>query len=203
MRTVAIRWSPQVRRIVKLAQKEDVVLRSIEGDQVLLSLIDEFDYEVAAQRRNKRLMAFLKERFRRARKEKGIPLEEVRRRLGLPNRSANGLAGGKESKAAQARPSHETVNVSRRSLTILNLLKQARSEELILKTTDGNEYALAAFHEGDHLDAKRRLSDVVMAYLDQLDQSRLPPLQVVFVRDWAGRIGTNRNTKKVSPRNHR
>jgi len=51
-------------------------------------MTNDFDYEIAQQRRNKKLMAFLDKRFREARREKGIPLEEVERQLGLAPRKA-------------------------------------------------------------------------------------------------------------------
>ncbi len=171
---VITRCSQEMQRILKIAKKEDVVLRNAEGDEVLLSLIDDFDYEVAAQRRNKKLMAFLKESFRQARKEKGMPLEEVSRRLGLPPRSVDSLPPSEEVL--------KTIAVSRRSQAIARMLAQARSQDLFLKTADGGEYVLTAIRAGDHKDANRRLSEVVMAYLDALPESELPPLEVVFVR---------------------
>jgi hypothetical protein len=85
MKTIAIsRRSRMVRRLLELAEvEEDIVLRTADGNMYLLSMVDDFAYEIARQRRNKKLMAFLKKRFEQAREEKGIPLEEVERRLGL------------------------------------------------------------------------------------------------------------------------
>jgi hypothetical protein len=51
-------------------------------------LVGDFDYEIARQRRNKRLMAFLDKSFHAARQEKGIPLAEVKRLLGLNSDNA-------------------------------------------------------------------------------------------------------------------
>jgi len=44
---------------------------------------DEFDREIEATRRNKRLMEFLDARGARAKNEPGIPLVDVKRQLGL------------------------------------------------------------------------------------------------------------------------
>jgi hypothetical protein len=80
--------SRAIRQILDLASREDVLLETANGDEFLLSAIDDFGIEIARQRRNKKLMAFLTKRFRDARREKAIPLDEVRRRLGLtPNGS--------------------------------------------------------------------------------------------------------------------
>jgi hypothetical protein len=84
MKTFAVtNRSRELKRLLKVAKREDVVLRTPDGDEFVLSLIDDFDYELSRQRQNEKLMAFLDERARQARKEKGIPLEEVKRRLGV------------------------------------------------------------------------------------------------------------------------
>lgn len=174
MRTIAIRrCSQELQRILKTARKRDVILRSAEGDEGILALIDDFDYELAAQRRNKKLMAFLKERFRRARKEERVPLEEVRRRLGLPPLLADRVARREEVV--------KTITISRRAQAIARLLAEARSDDLLLKT-DAGEYALTAIRDGDYKEANNRVSEVVMTYLDALPESCLPPLEVVFVQ---------------------
>lgn len=41
------------------------------------------DQEIARQRHNKNLMAFLQKRFRSARRGNGIPLEQIQRDLGM------------------------------------------------------------------------------------------------------------------------
>lgn len=79
--------SQEVKRLLELARKEDLVVRTREGDEFMVSLVDEFDIEIARQRRNKKLIAFLDERFDQARREPGIPLEEVKRQLGLTKNS--------------------------------------------------------------------------------------------------------------------
>jgi len=180
MKIVAIsRGSEELKRVLRIAKREDVVLRAPAGETALLSLIDDFDYEIGAQRQNKKLMAFLEERFRRARKEKGIPLEEVERRLGLPPRLQNQRA----AKDGDSRPM-KTIAVSRRLPAILTLLEEARAENIILKAPDDSEYSLTAIHDGDWVAASRRRSEAVMAYVDDLGkQGKLPPLEVVFVQN--------------------
>lgn len=194
MKTVSIRRCPgELRRILTAAAQEDVVVRPPQGGEILLSLIDDFDYEIAAQRRNPKLMAFLEERFRQARKEKGVPLEEVKRRLGLRRRSSN------NQRPHQEAPLVRGIDVSARSQAILDLLEQARSEDVILKTTNGSECFLSAVPDGDYKAANQHRSEVVMAYLDELgDQGKLPPLEVVFVRELPRSV--RQRPKKRRPR---
>jgi hypothetical protein len=175
MKTAMIdRRSQELHRILKAARRDDVILRTATGDEVLMSFIDDFDYEVAAQRRNKKLMRFLEERSREAHTEKGIPLEEVRRRLGLRPRSP--------TPTREPEPMR-VISLSKPGRVLGRLLAMVRSEDVLLTTAQDHEYALTIIREGDHKDARRRLSEVVMAYLDSLPDSRLPPLEVVFVRD--------------------
>jgi len=171
------RRSGELQRILKAAKRRDVILRPPQGGEMLLSFIDDFDYEVAAQRRNPKLMAFLEQRLGQARKEKGAPLEEARRRLGLPLR-ANGRQPVKPE-AATAK-----VSVSARSKALLELLEKALREETILKTANGAEYVLLPAGDGDYKAANQRRSEAVMAYLDALgEKGKRPPLEVVFVRE--------------------
>lgn len=84
MKTVTISSrSKAIKGLLDLAKQEDLVLRTPDGDEFMLSVIDDFEHETAQQRRSKKLMAFLDKRFREARQEKGIPLKEVERQLGL------------------------------------------------------------------------------------------------------------------------
>ena len=130
MRTIAVTSYPkELQHILRIAKRQDIILCA-ERDQILVSLIDDFDFEIASQRRNKKLMAFLKESFRQARKEKGIPLEEVRRRLGLPPRSGNHQGNANEAE----KDATKKLAVSRRSQAILGLLAQACSEGKVLQT---------------------------------------------------------------------
>jgi hypothetical protein len=91
MKTVTVtNRSREMKTVLRLAKKEAVVVRTPDGDEFMLSWIDDFDHEIAAQRRNQKLMAFLDRRFRQARQEQGIPLKEVERSLGLDSRGAKG-----------------------------------------------------------------------------------------------------------------
>ena len=84
MKTVNIsKQAKTINGLLEKARAEDLIVKAADGTEFLLSAIDDFDEEIALQRRNKKLMAFLDERFRRAKEEKGIPLEEVKRQLGL------------------------------------------------------------------------------------------------------------------------
>ena len=92
MKTVTVtKRSRELRELLEIAQGQDLVAQTPGGDAFPVSLIDDFGYEVAQQRQNRKLMAFLRERFRESRKQKGVPLAEVKRPLGLDNgRSAKG-----------------------------------------------------------------------------------------------------------------
>ena len=84
MKTVNIsKQAKTINALLEKARKEDLIVQAADGTEYLLSLIDDFDREIALQRRSEKLMAFLDERFRQAKEEKGIPLEEVKRQLGL------------------------------------------------------------------------------------------------------------------------
>jgi hypothetical protein len=62
------------------ANDEDVVVRLADGREFLLSAVDDFDIEIAQTRQNEKLMALLEER---ARQTQTLPLDEVKRRLGI------------------------------------------------------------------------------------------------------------------------
>jgi hypothetical protein len=55
-------------------------VRTADGSEFMLTAVDDFDEEIAIARRNTKLMAFLDER---ARQTKTIPLDEVKRELGI------------------------------------------------------------------------------------------------------------------------
>lgn len=65
-------------------QGEDVIYLTRKG-QMLYALVpfDDMDEEMVAVRNNPKLMAYLDECFRRARKEPGIKLEDLKKELGL------------------------------------------------------------------------------------------------------------------------
>jgi hypothetical protein len=72
--------SPEVNHLLDEARSNDLIVRLADGSEFLLVAIDEFDREVARSRNNPKLMAFLESR---ARQTETVPLEEVKRRLGL------------------------------------------------------------------------------------------------------------------------
>lgn len=81
MKTVAV--PPQASEIIALleqARNEELLVRTADGSEFLLSAIDEFDREIARTRQSAKLMALLDER---AKQSKTIPLDEVKRQLGL------------------------------------------------------------------------------------------------------------------------
>ena len=70
------------------------MLKSSDGEHFVLARVtnlrafdvgisDDFDKEIKSTRKNKRLMKFLDERGTRAKRAKGMPIAEVRRRAGL------------------------------------------------------------------------------------------------------------------------
>ncbi|MBM4093049.1 MAG: hypothetical protein FJ276_27115 [Planctomycetes bacterium] len=81
MKTVAV--PPQAAEIIALleqARDDELLVRTADGSEFLLTAIDEFDREIARTRQNAKLMALLDER---AKQTKTIPLDEVKRQLGL------------------------------------------------------------------------------------------------------------------------
>jgi hypothetical protein len=81
MKTIAV--PPQAAEINELldqAREDELLVRTADGSEFLLSAVDEFDREIALTRQNAKLMALLDER---AKQPKTIPLDEVKRQLGL------------------------------------------------------------------------------------------------------------------------
>ena len=81
MKTVAV--PPQAVEVIALleqARDDELLVRTADGSEFLLTVIDEFDREIARTRQNAKLMALLDER---AKQSKTIPLDEVKRQLGL------------------------------------------------------------------------------------------------------------------------
>ncbi len=62
------------------ANDEDLIVRLADGREFLLSAVDDFEIEIAQTRQNEKLMALLEER---ARQTHTLPLDEVKRRLGI------------------------------------------------------------------------------------------------------------------------
>jgi hypothetical protein len=82
VKTITVR-SRAVNAILDQAREEDVVVRSNDGTPFLIRAMDDFDREIEAQRRNKKLMAYLDQC---AQETERIPLAEVEKRLKLPPR---------------------------------------------------------------------------------------------------------------------
>jgi acid stress-induced BolA-like protein IbaG/YrbA len=81
LKTISISaQSAEVNALLAQARQEDVVVRTADGTQFMLTVIDDFDEELARTRRNVQLMAMLEERAKQA---KTVPLDEVKRQLGL------------------------------------------------------------------------------------------------------------------------
>ncbi len=72
--------SQEIRALLNQARDEDVIVRLSDGSEFMLSAVDDFDHEISRTRHNEKLMALLDER---AGQTRTIPLEEVKRQLGL------------------------------------------------------------------------------------------------------------------------
>jgi len=94
MKTISVSPRSKVlREILRLAQATDVIVQSSDGAQFFLTRItntdtfyigedgDDFGAEIAATRKNRRLMKFLDERGEKAKGRKGMPITEVRQQL--------------------------------------------------------------------------------------------------------------------------
>lgn len=66
--------------LLRLAGRQDIVVRTSSGREFLITEIDEFDEEVARTRRNRRLTRFLNERSKAGRT---YSLDQVKSRLGI------------------------------------------------------------------------------------------------------------------------
>ena len=81
MKTIRIPpQSTDLNALLEEARREDVILRAPDGSEFMLTAVDDFDWEIVQTRRSTRLMALLDER---AQQENTVPLDEVRRKLGL------------------------------------------------------------------------------------------------------------------------
>jgi hypothetical protein len=81
MRTIAIpAQAAEVNALLEQASHEDVLVRTADGAQYMVTAVDDFDEEIVRTRRNAKLMALLDDR---ASQTKTVPLDEVKRQLGL------------------------------------------------------------------------------------------------------------------------
>jgi hypothetical protein len=72
--------APAVRALLEQARREDLLLRLDDGTEFFLSVVDDFDHEVARTRQNSKLMAFLDQRGKQPATRS---LAEVKGELGL------------------------------------------------------------------------------------------------------------------------
>lgn len=81
MKTVAVPLQAvEINALLEQARDDELLVRTADGSEFLLTAVDEFDQEIARTRQNAKLMALLEER---AKQSKTIPLDEVKRQLGL------------------------------------------------------------------------------------------------------------------------
>ena len=81
MKTVTV--PPQatdINVLLEQARQEDILVRAADGAEFIITAVDDFDHEIARTRLNTKLMALLDTR---ARQTQTVPLDEVKRQLGL------------------------------------------------------------------------------------------------------------------------
>ena len=81
MKTITIPpQASEVNAILAQARQEDVIVRTAEGEEFMLTAVDDFDEEIVRTRRSDKLMALLDQR---AKQTQTIPLDDVKRQFGL------------------------------------------------------------------------------------------------------------------------
>ena len=81
MKTIKVpRQSKSLNALLKSARNENLVLRSAEGNELILAEISDFNREIELTRQNKQLMKLLDSR---GRQKAVFTLEQTRRQLGL------------------------------------------------------------------------------------------------------------------------
>ena len=81
MMTIDLRTQPlRLEEILDLAVGDNVIVRAADGREFVVAEVDDFDREIALVRQNAELMALLEAR---SSNEKTVPLDEVKRSLGL------------------------------------------------------------------------------------------------------------------------
>ncbi|MEK7405635.1 MAG: hypothetical protein AAB225_11055 [Acidobacteriota bacterium] len=85
MKTITIsRRAKSVTALLKRARRENVILKSPEGEEFILAEVDDFNREIELSRQNRALMKFLDAR---ARQTETVSYEEARTLLGLTRQS--------------------------------------------------------------------------------------------------------------------
>lgn len=81
MKTIAVPpQAAEIHALLEQARDDELLVQAADGSEFLLTAIDEFDREIARTRQNAKLMALLDER---ARQSETVPLDDVKRQLGL------------------------------------------------------------------------------------------------------------------------
>ena len=81
MKTIKVsKQSKTLIALLKRARRENVILRSPEGEEFVLAEIDDFNREIELTRANRQLMKLLESR---AKQKANITMEEARRQLNL------------------------------------------------------------------------------------------------------------------------
>jgi hypothetical protein len=70
----------EINALLAQARQEDILLQSADGSEFMLVAVEDFDEEIARTRQNAKFMALLDDR---AKQTHTVPLEEVKRQLGL------------------------------------------------------------------------------------------------------------------------
>jgi len=79
MRTIELLDKPSgIDEVLKLASKENIILRTLDGREFILAEVDDFDKEIELTRQNQELMKFLEERSKEA---ETFTLKQVRQQL--------------------------------------------------------------------------------------------------------------------------
>jgi hypothetical protein len=88
--------SRAVNQLLDKARDVDILVETEDGTVFLLTAVDDFALEIEAQLKCKPLMDYLEARFREAATQPGIPLEQVKKELGLkPSRSGKTKSTGR------------------------------------------------------------------------------------------------------------
>lgn len=79
MKTIKLSNNPlNLEKVLKLASKENIILKSLEGREFILAEVDDFDREIELVRQNQELMRFLDNR---SKETKTFTSEQVRKQL--------------------------------------------------------------------------------------------------------------------------
>jgi hypothetical protein len=77
MKTIELNTQASIGQLIELARKENVLIKGQNGEEFILSVVDDFEAEVESLRHNEEFITFLDARA----KEPKIPIEEARKKL--------------------------------------------------------------------------------------------------------------------------